>query len=357
MSDEHPFEVEPPGPEPGPDVAPAAPKRSSPVARRRRQARRRSRLAAEEAAPKPKGWLRRLATPLVSPTFYYLLGLLSVAGVALVLNNPYFGSVSKAWPHEMFGLGDTPFAWDGATVELIAFVLLALAYLIALCTRSGPWRATLVLVASVLAFVTFEGSPSALIYYVGPVLVAALAGALVARAFHPGRTSRVFLVALLVLGAWLFLPWNDARVKARGLSGEYQCTACATVGALVDPPAAEPAVPDPYALEADENGIPERLMENLVPVVACLLFLAGLLVLCGAGGRWAHWAAGSLLLLLWLGTALALYLQGPDGADAGGLPAWQSGLQHWAERWYWNYLAYALPLAGAVAELTRGRRD
>jgi hypothetical protein len=86
-----------------------------------------------------------------------------------------------------------------------------------------------------------------------------------------------------------------------------------------------------------------------MPSIASLLVLAvGLLALLGLGRRLLAGVASAILLLLWAGTLVALYLHGQGGG--GDLPAWQQGLTHLGLGFSADALAFALPLAAAVAE-------
>jgi hypothetical protein len=323
-----PFELDPPA-EGGLDV---------PVPLRRARSRRGARAAPPPQPQAPSSWPQRLATPFVSPAAYYLLGLLLIAGMLWGLFNPTFGVVAKAWPHELLGAdGSRPFTWDEPTVLVAGIGILLVACLVALFFRAGPARG--LVVASLATFpLVLHAGRLPVGDYVLPLATALAAGALIAL---PGReTARrsVLLVALTVIGASLFMPW-PAQGLPEGQAG-YYATALATVDHVLHPPADWGA---------------DTLATQLPAAVALLMLATGLLSLLGIALRATRCLGGVLMVALVLAWSLAWCLHGWSGADGTALAAWQAGLQACARESRAAAVVYALPFAGAVADLIRGR--
>lgn len=329
MSDEFTLDLEPePKPEPKPQrEPPPALKRTS---TRKRVAR--PQRASRSAAPETKGgklarWLRWI----VSPRFYYSLGFLLTGYAIYALYNPGWGAMARMWPHEALGIEGT-FTWDLATAQLLTLIVLALALLVASFMRAGHRRGVLVAVCSGLVLVSFGTGAQ-------PVALAGLAltgGALLAP--RGARRAALLMIGLGLLAAHLFMPWAPGRfTRGIDLAPSYQATAFDTIDAL--------AAPKPGVVEA--RGWPRMILERIEPLVALLLAAVGLLALVGAGGRWARWAAGVLLLLLCGGALAELYRGGAEGAE----DAYQAGISAIALAWFGLAAAYVLNLGGAVADL------
>lgn len=345
MSDES-FELEAANAQAGDDAPSPGPRRSK-------------RRAADAKGPATSlSWPQRIASPLVSPTSYYLIGFLLSVTVILALFNPVFGHLADFWPHEALGVGNLPFEWNGVTVRAITLLAVIAGYVLALLMRPGPARAVIVVTVTFLAFVTFQPAPAVLRYYVLPVALALVAGALIARV-APGKDRArkgVLIVGFALVAAHLFMPWDTTRVSEKQLRPGYYSTAIATLDYYRNPPESvlnPSGSEDASALDAYGN----LFLLHAPGTVACLLFLVALAALLGLGGRWARWTAGVLMIGVFLSWALAHFLHGQSDQAFAHLASWQAGLRALSEHWHESSMAYSLALAGAVAELVRGRGE
>ncbi len=337
MSGENIFDLEDLEPDPKPSPKPApAPKPASVLKRTPARKRVARPTRAEHAAPGGKrGKAARFLGWIVAQRFYYAASFFITTGVLLALYNPSWGAAAKAWPHEALGLGGTC-AWDLATARLLALVVLALALLVATFGKTGRWRGALVVIAACLVITAYQD--------VGPFAAVgglALAGGALLTPRGARRTA-VLSVGLALLAAHLFMPWAAERfTRGIDIAPSYQATAFDTIDAL--------AAPKDGVVEA--KGWDGIIFEHLEPAIALLLAAIGLLALVGAGGRWARWAAGALLVLLCVGTLAQRYLEGAAGAD----DALQAGAVAAAGGWFALAAAYVLGLAAAVADLAVDR--
>jgi len=361
MTSEHPFDLEPTGASPGnEDLAPgeaeldwreregAAPRR-----RRRKAGRpaRRSRSPGthltKEGSP---GKLGRLLGWIVAPTFYYLLGFFSLVALILALFNPVFGVVSRQWPHEVLGLGDSPFVWGPDAARATTLLATLLGYVIALLMRPGPGRGVVVVLGTAISWLAFQPEPSVLGYFMLPIVVALVAGALFSSGGTPRsrrRTRQLLFVGLVLLGAQLFLPWDPGRLSRQRVEQPYVSTMSSTIDLYMNPPW--------DFLQETDSGYLELIGLHLPATAAALMWLLGLLALLGLGRRWVRWAAGILLLILYFGVAWRFYGHGPSDPLLYNLDKWQIGAAGWAEHWYSHALAYALPFAAGCSEMLKGR--
>ncbi len=349
------FELEPPESTPDADSAAdaaPAPRRSRLVGRRRNEP-----SPPVDAPQPPQTWPQRLLSPLVSPTGYYLIGFLLLLLALLSLFNPRFGTVANYWPHEILGLGSLSLVWDSATVRALCLVVVILGYIVALLMRPGVARGVVIAFVTFVAFVTFQPAPAHIRFYVLPIALALTAGALIARTQpnQEGARKAVLLVGFTLVAAHLFMPWDSARVNQKQLQEGYYNTAIATIDYYANPPEiiVKPEGEEEAAGAATVYG--NLFLLHAPATIACLMFLVALAALFGFGGRWARWAAGSLMVLMVFSWALANFLHGRGDPTHGGFPAWQAGLRVLAQNWHENTIGYALPFAGAVAEMVRGR--
>ena len=132
MSDEFTLDLEP---EPEPKPQPTPQRREPPPALKRTSTRKRverPKRTPRSTAPAGGGggklarWLRWI----VSPRFYYGLGFLLTGYAVYALYNPGWGAMARMWPHEALGIDGT-FAWNLATAQLVALIVLALVLLVA----------------------------------------------------------------------------------------------------------------------------------------------------------------------------------------------------------------------------------
>ncbi len=337
MSDEFTLDLEP---EPEPKPQPTPQRREPPPALKRTSTRKRverPKRTPRSTAPAGGGggklarWLRWM----VSPRFYYGLGFLLTGYAVYALYNPGWGAMARMWPHEALGIDGT-FAWNLATAQLVALIVLALVLLVATFLPAGRKRGMLVAICSGLVLVSFSDGAQ-------PVALAGLAltgGALLAPL--GSRRGALLMIGLGLLAAHLFMPWAPERfTRGIDLAPGYQATAFDTIDAL--------AAPKAGVVEA--KGWPRLILERSEPIVALLLAGVGLLALVGAGGRWARWATGALLLFLCAGTLAHLYCGGAEGSDE----AYQAGISAIALAWFGLAAAYVLNLGGAVADILGDR--
>jgi len=277
---------------------------------------------------------------VVSPTFYYVLALASAVGVLFGLFNPAFGHAGRYWPYEALGDGADPLVWGPAQVRVIALLAPIVATIVALCMQPGRRRAVLVAVAFLLPLLAFEGPAWPLL----PALIGLLAGVLVGGA--PGqRHRRLLAVALIVVGGLLGVP-RGLEADA-GASTGHASSAVLLVEVYTNPPDAYFEEPDPDRPAAG-GGWLRILGEHQGETTGLVLLGMGLLALLGLGRRWVRWAAGGLLLSVYLGLLGWQFHTHWDG--------WEAGVAGWAGVWFGASAAYMLPFAGAVAELGRTRR-
>lgn len=314
-------------------------------------------MSADET-PDRGGGAQRWLGWLTSSTVFYLLAFVLTTGLALAMFNPHWGAVAEAWPHQVFEV-DGAFAWTPTAARAATLFVAIVALVIALLWRPGRTRGAIALLGTGVALVAFEPAPTELATWILPLATATVGGALLVRG--GGRTRQaVLLVGLAILATDLFMPWSETRVMDAHLEPGYHSTATVQIHQLIHPDEnLLHFLPETGGDEGERRpveGYLRILIITLPHTAALVMLLLGLIALAGLAGRWVPWVVGPLLILLTLLPAWLFY-------DAGhalpmrpeGVVDWQMGLRHWATIWPQRAIAWMLPLAGAIAELTRPR--
>lgn len=310
-------------------------------------------MSHEQAYDEPSGAVSRWLGWLTSPTTLYLLAFVMTTGLALCLFNPTWGSEALAWPHQVFTV-DGHFVWEVATAKAATLLGALACFVIVLLMRPARIRGAIALFGCGLALVAFQVPPEHLPYWILPLACAAVGGCLLWSGESRARRATL-LVAFLILAANLFMPWDETRIGRKNLRGGYHSTATAQIDLLLNPP-------EEYMVEVDADdtttntpikGYVRIVLMTVPQTVGLLMFLLGLCSLAGFGSAWVRWVAAPGLLLLVLGPAWVLYDHGTMTILKTGPEPWQLGLQYLGQVWPSHGSAWALPLAGAIAELVR----
>jgi len=348
MTHDSAFDLEPPNEASKEGAAASDPAASSPQ-RTRRSLRRTPRRpahargeAAADTAPgdaNTSGAARYLGW-ITSPTFYYALSFLSTVGLLLSLYNPSWGVLGKLWPHEVLGAGERVFHWNTHSSLVVALLALIATLVVGLLMKPGRARGIVTLMGVVIVLSRLQPPPGNLHGFVLPLAIALTGGALLA---WRGRGLCVLLLlGTLLLAAQAIMPWDSARLTQHTeASSGYMSTLNSTLDYYGNPP--------PEYLE--HGSWPRVVMQHLPVTTALLMLVTGLLALVGLGRRWARWTAGSLLLLLFLGSLVHMSLAGLDRVDLQHLASWQMGATEIAKQLHASAIPYLLVLAAASADL------
>ncbi len=342
MSDDGNFDLKPAG-----DAAEAAPTPLRRTARGRSTGKRRDAKKARRgdaaSTAAPTGGVLKFLGWIVSPTFYYAVGFVFSVVLLLSLYNPTWGVLAKVWPHDVLGAGPFAFEWNEHTTRILALLSLTVATCLALLMKPGRTRGIIVLAALTLVLSRFQPLASNLYGHILPIAIALTAGALLVRR-RTGRTV-LFLGVVLVAGQML-MPWDSARAMRKNqVSSAYVSTLQTTIDYYGNPP--EEFLQD--------GGWPRVVMQLLPQTIGLAILAIGLLALLGLGGRWARWTAGCLMLLVFVGPLIHMWLAGLDRGNPDDLSAWQLGLGQIARELHASAMAYALLIAGVVADIGRPR--
>lgn len=294
---------------------------------------------------------------ITSSTTFYLVAFLMGTLMVLSLFNPHWGAIARAWPHEVFA-SDGTWVWGTVQAQAAATLLILALLILALLLPKGRTRGVLAVFAAGIGMVAFQAGSTLLASWVLPLATALVGGTLLVRSQDAGRSQRaVLLVALAVLAANLFLPWDPETIEQRELKPGYHSTATVQIDMLLSPP--EELMTDfgdgDEATRVPAKGYARILLLSVPQTIGLLMLLVGLVGLAGFGGGWARWVAGSALLILTFGSAWVLYHYGSLRLLMGGPEPWELGLEFWAKTWKNHGAAWALPLAGGLAEIVRRR--
>jgi hypothetical protein len=288
---------------------------------------RRSRPEPKDAtATASAGRAARLLWWLVSPGIYLFLGLVFAAGLLLCLDNPSWGVLGLRWPHEVYALQDGLFVFGPDAAHVTAFLLAALACLVGLLLKPGPYRGVLGVLAAVALLAPYAPQAPGALWspaWAPTIAMAAVAAALVARhgGHVEGRRRMLLGIGVLALGAALFFPGEGTAYSSAGL--------------------------DHFHAMTDGTNVAE-IVKTLPQSVGILLLVIGLAALLGLGGSWARWAGGFLVLLLAVTIPVHAYVSGEG--------AWSARLAGLAKAQAMAPWVWLLPLTAGLAELLRPRR-
>lgn len=276
---------------------------------------------------------------LISPTFYYVVGLLGALGLLLVCFNPEFGIVSRMWWIDALQESGPRLYESTAASLAAALVLCIVGATIGLWLKRWRYRPAFMLLVFSIPFLSSGMAlygPLALYWLIG---AAVLGGVLLSPA-RRGRRGHL-LAATLLLAGLLFVPWGEVVGKDRRFSfpaWAYASAPASEADHHVGYVSPATMVWDALQGEGDWDDL------HLLSMTLGLAILAlGLIAWMGLGGTWVRWAAGALLLGIysWI-TAKSMMASGWDGWQAGAA-VWGQALQHGA-------LLLFLPLAAAVSE-------
>ena len=292
------------------------------------------------------GWTRYLLWP-VSPTFYYVVGLLSALGMLFIFFNPAFGSRADAWWFDVVR-ASAPLPWRGEFAGVATTLVLSIVGA-TVGLWLGRWRYRPAFMALVFAvpMLSPPWNQRALLgnYW---VLGVALVGGVLLSAARRRRRGHLFAACLLLAGL-LFVPWGGAVSKDNAGIG-FVPWSYGNAVADEDPEslAYKSLATEALASIRSPEPAPERTLfqSTHAPEFGILglgMLALGLLAWMGLGGAWVRWAAGALLLGTYAWMTAAVVASGWDG--------WQGGAQAWADAFHGSSIAFLLPLAAAVSEL------